>query len=147
MFETAYNNELANELGNAVQRTVAMIQKYQHGLIGNIPPFEHDMAQYQTALEACRFDRALDEVWIQVRGLNQYIDEEKPWVVAKSGDETHLREVLAYQASCLLEIAELLAPFLPETAEKIRGVFADGTIHPLKGTLFPKHETEPGDIQ
>jgi len=149
-FETAYNNELANELGNAVQRTVAMVQKYQNGLIGDVPPFEHDVAQYQAALEACKFDRALDEVWNQVRGLNQYIDEEKPWAVAKTGDENHLREVLAYQASCLLEIASLLVPFLPETAEKIRGVFADGVVHPLEGTLFPKHETapaEPADVQ
>lgn len=144
-FETAYNNELANELGNAVQRTAAMIQKYQNGLIGDIPPFEHDVAQYQAALEACKFDRALDEVWNQVRGLNQYIDEEKPWAVAKTGDENHLREVLAYQASCLLEIANLLVPFLPETAGKIRSVFADGVVHPLDGTLFPKHETAPAE--
>lgn len=149
-FEKAYNNELANELGNAVQRTVAMIQKYQNGLIGDIPPFEHDTARYEAALEACRFDRALDDVWEQVRGLNQYIDEEKPWEVAKTGDESHLREVLAYQASCLLEIANLLAPFLPETAEKIQSVFVDGVVHPLDNTLFPKHETapvEPADIK
>lgn len=147
-FETAYNNELANELGNAVQRTAAMVLKYQNGLIGDIPPFEHDVAQYQTAIEACKFDRALDEVWVQVRGLNQYIDEEKPWEVAKTGDENHLREVLAYQASCLLEIANLLVPFLPDTAEKIRSVFADGVIHPLSGTLFPKHEPQTtGDVR
>lgn len=138
--EAAYNNELANELGNAVQRTVAMIQKYQKGLIGDIPPAEHDIAQYEEALAACRFDRALDEVWEQVRGLNQYIDEEKPWVIAKAGDEDHLREVLAYQASSLLEIADLLLPFLPETATKIKTIFTDGIVRPPSGTLFPKHE-------
>lgn len=137
-FDAAYNNELANELGNAVQRTAAMIQKYQAGVIGDIPPFEHDIAPYRAALESYRFDRALDHVWEQVRGLNQYIDEEKPWVVAKSGDAEHLREVLAYQASCLLEIATLLTPFLPETAEKIKAVFSEGVVHPIEGTLFPK---------
>ncbi len=141
-FERAYNNELANELGNAVQRTAAMIQRYQNGVIGEIPPYEHDIAPYQAALEACRFDRALDDVWEQVRGLNQYIDEEKPWEIAKSGDADHLREILAYQVSCLLEVAALLVPFLPATAEKIRGVFADGTVHPIEGTLFPKQEAE-----
>ncbi|HSX36925.1 MAG TPA: methionine--tRNA ligase, partial [Patescibacteria group bacterium] len=93
-FENAYNNELANELGNAVQRTVAMITKYQKGIIGDIPPAEHDVSQYLEALAQCRFDRALDDVWEQVRGINQYIDEEKPWVIAKAGDEEHLREVL-----------------------------------------------------
>lgn len=141
-FETAYNNELANELGNAVQRTVAMIQKYQGGLVGDMPAGEHDIAQYREALENCQFDRALDEVWEQVRGLNQYIDEEKPWAIAKSGDDEHLREVLAYQAAALLEIAALLEPFLPETAAKIKGIFGEGIIRPLEGTLFPKFDTD-----
>jgi methionyl-tRNA synthetase len=141
--EAAYNNELANELGNAVQRTVVMIQKYQKGIIGNIPPAEHDIAQYEEALAVCRFDRALDNVWEQVRGLNQYIDEEKPWVIAKGGDEDHLREVLAYQASNLLEIADLLLPFLPDTAAKIKAVFSEGIVRPTEGTLFPRHETAP----
>lgn len=136
-FEAAYNNELANELGNAVQRTAAMIQKYQHGLIGVVPSAEHDSASVGEALNECRFDRALDEIWTQVRGLNQYIDEEKPWVIAKE-DADHLREVLAYQVGCLLEIAELLTPFLPDAAEKIKAVFADGTVKPISGTLFPK---------
>jgi methionyl-tRNA synthetase len=141
-FEAAYNNELANELGNAVQRTAAMIKQYQEGVIGDIPPSEHDIAQYQAALAACRFDRALDEVWEQVRGLNQYIDEEKPWEVAKSKDSDHLREVLAYQASALLQIAELLEPFLPDTAAKVKAVFEEGIVKPIKGTLFPKQETK-----
>jgi methionyl-tRNA synthetase len=143
VFENAYNNELANELGNAVQRTVAMITKYQDGLIGDIPAAEHDTAQYHVAVGKCQFDRALDEVWEQVRGLNQYIDVEKPWVVAKEKDDSHLREVLAYQAGCLLEIADLLEPFLPSTATKIRNIFGSGVIRPMEGTLFPKHETTP----
>ena len=142
-FEAAYNNELANELGNAVSRTVAMIVKYQEGIIGNIPPAEHDIAQYLDALKNYRFDRALDEVWEQVRGLNQYIDQEKPWEIAKESDPDHLREVLAYQASNLLEIADMLEPFLPATAEKIKGVFAEGIVRPLDGTLFPKDDTTP----
>lgn len=141
-FDRAYNSELANELGNAVQRTAAMIEKYQKGIIGDIPPAEHDMAQYKEALAQCRFDRALDEVWEQVRGLNQYIDEEKPWTIAKEGDDDHLREVLAYQASCLLEIAELLEPFMPETSAKISAVFSEGIVRPIEGTLFPKQDTE-----
>lgn len=141
-FDAAYNNELANELGNAVQRTAAMVQKYQNGLIGDIPAAEHDIAPYEAAITACKFDRALDLVWEQVRGLNQYIDEEKPWEIAKTGDEGHLREVLAYQAGCLLEIADLLEPFLPEAAGKIRGVFAEGIVRPLPSTLFPKQEAK-----
>lgn len=138
--EAAYNNELANELGNAVQRTAAMIMKYQNGLIGDTPPAQHDTTPIHEAVEQCRFDRALDEIWEQVRGLNQYIDETKPWEIAKTDDKDHLREVLAYQASSLLEIADLLEPFLPDTAVKIRNVFDSGVIRPTTETLFPKFE-------
>ncbi len=136
----AYNNELANELGNAVQRTAAMITQYQNGIIGDSPDAEHDVAQYHQALENFHFDRALDEVWEQVRGLNQYIDEEKPWVIHKDGDTEHLREVLAYQVSALLQIADLLAPFLPETSQKMRKVFEEGVIRPIEPTLFPRKD-------
>ncbi len=141
-FEAAYNNELADELGNAVQRTVAMVQRYQDGVIGDIPPAKHDIAQYEQAIENCHFDRALDVVWRQVRGLNQYIDEEKPWEIAKTDDADHLREVLAYQAGALLEISQLLEPFLPATAASIQAIFKDGLVHPIKGTLFPKQDTK-----
>ena len=141
--ESAYNSELANELGNVVQRTSAMIMKYQNGLIGDIPPAEHDNAPIAEAIADCKFDRALDAIWEQVRGLNQYIDETKPWVIAKRDDKEHLKEVLAYQVSCLIEIADLLEPFLPDTAVKIRNTFTEGIIRPMEGTLFPKHETTP----
>lgn len=142
--EAAYNNELANELGNAVSRTVAMIMKYQDGVIGTMPEPSHDSALYRQALEKCQFDRALDQVWDQVRGINQYIDQEKPWMIAKDGDTDHLREVLAYQAGALLQIAEMLEPFMPSTALKIRNVFHEGVARPLEGTLFPKFiDVEP----
>lgn len=140
-FEDAYNNELANELGNAVQRVAAMIKKYQNGVIGDIPDPSHDIGIYKESLDKCRFDKALDAVWDQVRGVNQYIEAEKPWIIAKEQDETHLREVLAEAAGSLMEIADLLEPFLPTTAEKIKYVFSEGVIRPLDdASLFPKHE-------
>lgn len=144
-FEEVYNNELANELGNAVSRSAAMITKFQSGIIGDIPKPEHDVAQYLKAVEECRFDRALEEVWRQVRGLNQYIDEEKPWVLSKKQDLDHLREVLAFMASDLLQIAQLLAPFMPETSEKITNIFETGVMKPISGTLFPKEEVKKAD--
>ena len=73
-----------------------------------------------------------------MRGLNQYIDEEKPWEIAKQGDAEHLREVLAYQVGNLLEIAQLLAPFLPETSLKIRHIFEEGVVRLMETTLFPR---------
>jgi methionyl-tRNA synthetase len=140
--QEVYNSDLANELGNTVQRTSAMITQYQNGITGAIPPAGHDIAQYIDALEKCRFDRALEEVWEQVRELNRYIEETKPWAINKSGDKDHLQEVLAYQVSCLLEIAELLQPFMPETALTIRHIFEEGVIKPIEGTLFPRRQTD-----
>lgn len=142
-FERAYNNELGNELGNAVQRTVVMVQKYQNGLIGDIPPSEHDSAVYHESLAHFKFDRALDSVWEQIRGLNQFIEEQKPWEIAKTGDESHLQEVLANMVSDLIEIGELLTPFLPDTAQAIKNIFADGIIRAPKTVLFPKIENYP----
>jgi methionyl-tRNA synthetase len=139
-FEAAYNGELANELGNAAQRVAGMAMKYMDGVVGDVPEGEHDQGPYHEALAACRFDRALDVVWDQVRGLNQYIETAKPWAIAKEGDSTHLREVLAYCVSCLDEIAEMLVPFMPETAEKITAMFKDGIIRMNDVTLFPKKE-------
>jgi len=136
----AYKNELAYQLGNAVSRTAAMVQRYQNGLIGDIPDPQHDIGPYQRALADCRFDKALDEVWEQVKGLNQYIDESKPWEIAKTKDENHLREVLASLVANLLEIADLIAPFMPDTAAKIQATFGEGVLKPLSGPLFPKHE-------
>lgn len=143
LFEAAYNNELADQLGNGVQRTAAMITQYQKGLIGDTPEPEHDIAKYQEAIAACRFDKALDEIWEQVKGVNQYIDESKPWEIAKSKDEEHLREVLAYLVSNLLEIGVLLSPFMPDTAAKIQTTFGSGVLKPLPASLFPKHDAKP----
>lgn len=139
--EAAYNNELADELGNAVSRTAAMIANYQKGVIGTISAPKHDVKPYRAAIENCRFDKALEEVWEQVRGVNQYIDETKPWVIAKDPDETdHLQEVLANVVTSLLEIALLLEPFIPEASAKITNTFSGGVLKPLSGPLFPKIE-------
>ena len=89
-------------------------------------------------MAAFKFDRALDSVWEQVRGLNQYIDEQKPWLLVKENDPVHLQEVLASMVSDLLEIAGLLTPFLPDTSQAIKNIFADGLIHTPKAVLFPK---------
>lgn len=139
--EAAYNNELANELGNAVSRTAAMISRYQDGDIGQLPDLNINLQDYNQALVNCRFDRALEEVWQQVRGLNQYIEQQQPWSVAKTDDKPKLQQILAHQAAVLIEVAKMLEPILPDTADKINQVFISGKIEPLDGTLFPKKES------
>ena len=138
VIDKVYNKELSNELGNAVQRTIVMIEKYQNGLIGTVIPVSHDTEPYHEAMAECRFDKALEEVWERVRGLNQYIDTEKPWVIAKSDDEQHLSEILSYMVGCLLEIALLLAPFMPDISEKITATFSEGIVRSSGTVLFPK---------
>ncbi len=138
LFEKAYNNELANELGNAVQRTITLFDKYFAEELISINIAQHDIAGYTQALSECRFDRALDVVWEQVRGLNQYIDETKPWEIAQSGDMDHLKEVLIYQASNLLEISILIGPFMPNTALNMKKIFNLSTKEKFRQILFPK---------
>lgn len=145
-FETAYNNELGNELGNLVQRVASMITRYQQGVIGDISHARHDAGAFYDEIAEMRFDRALDILWMKVRQLNVYLEEVKPWQVAKQGDDEHLQEILANAASGLLQIAQLLWPFMPTTSEAITKIFEGGTISKFTGVLFPKiykHTPEP----
>ena len=150
-FEASYNGELGNDLGNLVQRVAAMATRYQAGVLGDLPPSRHDMGPYRAAIESLEFNRALDEVWVIVRALNQYIDRVKPWEVAKRREsdveaETHLAEILAHAAGTLLQVADLLLPFLPTTAKSIKNIFASGVVPADVQPLFPKiylHTSDP----
>lgn len=142
-FEMAYNTELANDLGNLVSRVVNMLTRYESGVIGESPQGEHDMQLYREAMDGLEFDKALDRVWVMVRSLNKYIDDVKPWEIAKSREknqdaEAHLSEVLAHCAGNLLQIADLLVPFMPDTAAKIHATFENGVVTPFEGVMFPK---------
>jgi len=149
-FETAYNTELGNDLGNLVQRVASMVTRYQAGVIGETPVGEHDMGPYRYAMEALQFNSALDETWVMVRSLNKFIEDVKPWEIAKKRDtdpeaEAHLSEVLSHAVGTLRQIADLLVPFLPNTAEAIYKTFDTGVINQLP-PLFPKiylHAEDP----
>lgn len=138
---SVYNADLANELGNLVQRTASMVTKYMGGKLGPVEPHAHDARNYHEAMTNLRFDKALEDVWGRVKGLNQLIEEEKPWVLAKE-DPEHLAEVLKHVVSDLLQLSGLLLPFLPTAAVKIAQTFADGQVHPEVGILFPRIEAK-----
>lgn len=150
-FENAYNNELGNDLGNLIQRVAGMITKYQSGVIGDSRQTEHDMTAYHRAMDELAFDKAMDEVWNKVRSLNQYIDSVKPWDVAKrlgndAEAEGHLADIMAYCAGALIQVGDLLVPFLPITAKYIHDMFDTGVVKPAEGVLFPKiyrHTQDP----
>ncbi len=136
-FERAYNGELANDLGNLVLRVANMILQYQKGATGEAPAHEHDEGAYHRAFSEMRFDKALGAVWQEIQSLNEYIEQEKPWILAKE-DPEHLGEVLAYLTGSLLQITDLLVPFLPDTSDKIRKIFGSGVIPDKLEPLFPK---------
>ncbi len=150
-FEGAYNGELGNDLGNLIQRVSGMITRYQAGVIGKSEQTEHDMTAYHHAMDSLEFNKAIDEVWNKVRSLNQYIDTVKPWEIAKRREkdpeaESHLGEVLAHCAGALLQIGDLLIPFMPTTAQAIHDIFESGVVKPTETVLFPKiyiHTPDP----
>ncbi len=150
-FENAYNNELGNDLGNVVQRVASMVTRYQAGVIGDSRQTEHDTKKYHDAMANLEFNKAIDEAWISVHSLNKYIESVKPWEIAKNRDtdpdaEGHLSDVLAHCVGVLLQIGDLLVPFLPDTAAKIHATFETGVVVSQEGVLFPKiynHTTDP----
>ncbi|PID30515.1 methionine--tRNA ligase [Candidatus Saccharibacteria bacterium] len=150
-FETAYNNELADDLGNLVQRVASMLLRYQAGVIGEITTGEHDMKPYRDAMERLEFDKAFDHVWVMIRALNQYIEDVKPWQIAKDRQknpeaEAHLSEVLAHAAGTLLQIADMLVPLLPASAKIIHQTFESAAVPSTVTPLYPKiyrHTPDP----
>lgn len=149
-FENAYNTELGNDLGNLVQRVSSMLTRYQAGVIGEVTRGEHDVRAYHLAMKALEYNKALDHVWMSVRTANKYVENVKPWEVAKRAKNDpeaadHLAEILQNLVGRLLQISELLRPLLPETAEKIHNSFIEGVVKD-QGILFPKlylHTTDP----
>ena len=144
-FETAYNTELGNDLGNLISRVASMVMRYQSGVVGDSPQADHDMKPYFDAMNHLRFDQALDNVWLTVRSLNKYIEMVKPWEIAKNRETdpeaaAHLAEVLGHAVGTLQQVGYQLGPFLPATAEAIKRTFGADTVTPLDmpGGLFPK---------
>lgn len=142
-FEAAYNGELANDLGNLVSRVAKMVLNYQAGVVGDELQAEHDTGPYRDAMEHLEFNKALDELWVTVRSLNQYLEEVKPWEIAKSlGKDTetekHLGEILAHSVGTLNQIAYMLQPFLPSASAVILATFKDGVIREQPTVMFPK---------
>lgn len=135
-FDEAYNNELANDLGNLVQRLATLCQK--NGVSGvKIATVKDD--DYSQLMDAYEFSKAFAYVWEQVQQLNKDIDAAKPWELARNGESAKVEAVLSELASKLLATNQLLEPFLPDTAAAIQAIFSANTIIPPSAPLFPKN--------
>jgi len=124
------NSDLANTLGNLVNRTIGMVNKYQDGLVKNIQihePFEYSLKDKCEALldkvtnlmNDLRVGDAIEELMIVARAANKYIDVSEPWNLNKNGDTKKLGHVLYSLVETIRILAVYLQSYMPETALKI----------------------------
>jgi len=142
-----YNNDLLNGLGNVIQRTSMMIEKYLGGQIGeNVPHSKHDNQAYHEALADFRFDKALEWTFGIIDGVNKYLEQTQPWILAKDENNMdHVREILLTCIADLREIATLLSPFMPQTSEMMKSIFGASLLAKIEGPVFPRVEL-PGEL-
>jgi methionyl-tRNA synthetase len=161
-FEQRYETELANDYGNLASRTLAMIERYR---AGTIPEAEVDPAlaadfdgapdRVRELLDEAQISQALDEIWKLVRRLNRYVEEGRPWDLAKDEASSDRLDLVLYNlAEGLRVVTLLLLPYVPETSERLLGALGEegreiaelgsrggGAATEKLPPLFPKLET------
>ena len=136
-FVEKYNADLANDLGNLLNRTIGMMNKYFGGQIPeenrNQDLFQssneidveftkfinEQISKVEEAMDAYYVSNALSEIWAIISRANKYIDETMPWVLAKEEDKTRLAQVMLNLVEVLRKIAILIKPFIAATSNKM----------------------------
>jgi methionyl-tRNA synthetase len=126
-FRSRYQAELANGLGNLVNRSLSMLKRYRNGVVPAqsdelTPDAGKAIADTRSLLEKCQLQGALQSIWSLITRANQYVDQTAPFKLAKDpANAKRLDEVLYNLAETCRVLAVLLWPFLPDSATKIYG--------------------------
>lgn len=125
-FEERYNADLVNGLGNLVQRVTTMLEKYQHSVVPKptdknrfVLEVEDVYRKVNELYSIFKIDKAIEKIWGFIRFCDRYIEEQKPWDLAKQDKTQELEKVLYNLIESLRHIAIFVLPIMPETSEKI----------------------------
>ena len=127
-FLERHNADLANGLGNLANRILVMIDKYCDGVIPETDAVDQSIIDffskeispsYNQAMVAWRFDRALESIWKFIGHCDQIISDKQPWAMIKSGKNQEVKNILHHLAEALRQIAVMIWPIMPATAEKL----------------------------
>ena len=161
------NSDLGNDLGNLLQRTLTMIEKYFHGVIPVIADTDDELRRNSQnthdamdhAMDELQFSKALEIIWEFVGRANKFIEDKKPWLLAKTNaTRPQLTGVIGTLARAIKDISLFVYPFMPKTAAEIQrqlGVldgnqslcfefhqsFREGTVVQKGKPLFPRIES------
>jgi len=131
-FESRYETELADQYGNLANRVLSMIGRYRDGTVPEAEAeaelareFDGVADRVRELLDAAQLSQALEEVWKLVRRLNQYVEETKPWELAK-GEDDRLDGVLYGLAEGLRVTTLLLHAYMPESTGKLLDALGEG---------------------
>lgn len=122
-----YQSDLANDLGNLVNRSISMTQRYRQGrLVRSAMPMHLGqawngvLARYGEAMEGWRFDEALETVWGWISAANGFVESEAPWKLAKDPGAAERLDAVLYELAEMLRLtAWLLRPFMPGMVERM----------------------------
>ena len=124
-FDKRYNSDLANDLGNALNRSLSMAHKFSEGIVPNAEPepevlaaIQQRKAEFESAMEGFRLERAANSAIDVIRYVNKYVDSRAPWALAKSNDPA-LPAVVRSMLLCVRAAEGMIRPYMPTVANHI----------------------------
>ncbi|MFH0771496.1 MAG: methionine--tRNA ligase [Candidatus Omnitrophota bacterium] len=153
-----FNGDLANDLGNLLYRALTMIEKYFQGTIPdegilekqeldeggrriyeNIKAMSAEVDELLSAGSGFNFSLVFERIWVPVHMANKYIEDKKPWNLAKEGKTEELKVFIRLLVEAIRKVGDSISPFIPKTAESIKEQIGKEKINKGK-PLFPRIE-------